>query len=162
MQDRTGWLLPLAVALALTAQSVTATAQDTPRPANAAADVDKEDASKFFWFHKDGADPGVARADIQYCLIQTSAMAGRVQQNPAAYMGLIGALVGGIINGITQSVEARRMRDAGMRKCMKLYGYVRYRVPEAQWNPMMRGENALDRLVAYATGPTPQTERLDS
>ena len=37
-----------------------------------------------------------------------------------------------------EGVETRRMRDAGMRKCMGLYGYDRYRVAEPEWNAMMR------------------------
>jgi hypothetical protein len=121
-----------------------------------------DDPSKFFWFNKAGADPTVVRTDIEYCIAQTSGMAGRVQQNAGAGAGLIGALVGGIINGITQGVETRRMRDAGLRKCMSLYGYARYRVAEPAWNELMRGDGALDRLVAFATGPVPATERLDA
>lgn len=136
-----------------------AMAQGAPQ---AAVKSDKEDdSSKFFWFNKAGADPAMIRTDIEYCAVQTSAMAGRVQQNAGASAGLIGALVGGIINGITQGVEARRMRDAGMRKCMGLYGYDRYFVAENQWNMMMRGEGALDRMVAFTAGPKPMTRRLD-
>lgn len=149
-----GWPL-LAAALCLS--GAPAQAQTAAAPAGR----DEGDPSKFFWFNKSGADPATARTDIEYCVIQTSAMAGRVQQNPGASMGLIGALVGGIMNGITQGVESRRMRDAGLRKCMVLYGYQRYRVPEPAWNEMMRADDSVERLVAFTTGPQPATERLD-
>lgn len=150
-----GW--PLIAAALIAAQSTMA--QGMPQAAVKSAKED--DPSKFFWFNRAGADPAMVRTDIEYCAVQTSAMAGRVQQNAGASAGLIGALVGGIINGITQGVEARRMRDAGMRKCMGLYGYDRYFVAEEQWNTMMRGEGALDRMVAFTAGPKPITQRLD-
>jgi hypothetical protein len=139
-------------------QSFAAAKDDAPpadkRPAK------EDDPSKFFWFHKDGADPVIAENDIRYCFIQTSTIWAR--QNPSSGQGgLIGALVEGIIKGITEGVEARRMRDAGMRKCMGLYGFTRYKVPEPQWNEMMRAPDSVKRLTAFATGAAPTTERLD-
>lgn len=125
-----------------------------------AAGENEDDPSKFFWFNKSDTPVDVARTDISYCLAQVSSV--RAMQRPDSYSGgLIGALVSGIINGITEGVESRRMRDAGMRKCMGLYGYARFHVPEPQWNEMMRASDALDRLAVYATGPVPVTERLD-
>jgi hypothetical protein len=120
----------------------------------------EDDPSKFFWFHKAGVDAATAKTDIQYCFIQTSSI--RAAQKPSSGAGgLIGALVEGIIKGIAENVESRRMRDSGMRKCLGLYDYVRYGVPETDWNAMMRAPDAVDRLTAYATGPKPTTERLE-
>lgn len=133
-------------------------------PADTTPDDGKDDdSSKFFWFHKAGVSPATARTDIEYCALQVSAVNGRVQQNAGASFGLIGALVGGIINGVTQSVEARRMRDVGMRRCMALYGYDRYALPEAEWNTLRRGEGAIERLVAFTAAPeAPKGEKLPS
>ena len=118
-----------------------------------------DDPSKFFWFHRAGAGAEIVRADIEYCLAQTSTIQARRNQS-TGQGGLIGALVEGVIYSIMEGVETRRMRDAGMRKCMGLYGYDRYRVAEPEWNAMMRAPDAVDRLVGYASGPTPTTERL--
>lgn len=120
----------------------------------------EDDPSKFFWFYKADIDATVAKTDIQYCFIQTSTI--RAAQKPSSGAGgLIGALVTGIINGITENVESRRMRDSGMRKCMGLYAYERYAVPEAEWNIMMRATDAIDRLAAFSSGPRPAYGRLN-
>ena len=119
----------------------------------------EDDPSKFFWFHKAGIDSATAKTDIEYCYAMTTPIGAK--RNPSSGQGgLIGALVEGIIHGIIESVETRRMRDAGMRKCLGLYGYDRYHVAEPQWNAMMRAPDAVDQLTAYASGPTPSTERL--
>ncbi len=119
-----------------------------------------DDPSKFFWFHKANADAAVAENDIRYCFIQTSTIWAK--QNPSSGQGgLFGALIEGLIKGITEGVEARRMRDAGMRKCMGLYGFTRYKVPEPRWNSMMRATDSVKELTAFATGTAPTTERLD-
>ncbi len=132
-------------------------AVDKPAPTK---NEKEDDPSKFFWFHKTGVDAATAKTDIQYCFIQTSSI--RAAQKPSSGAGgLIGALVEGIIKGIAENVESRRMRDAGMRKCLGLYEYVRYSVPETDWNAMMRAPDAVDRLTAYAVGPKPMTERLE-
>jgi len=120
----------------------------------------EDDPSKFFWFYKAGLDAPTAKIDIQYCFIQTSTIRAAQKPSAGAY-GLIGALVSGIINGITEATESRRMRDAGMRKCMGLYEYERYAVPEAEWNAMMRAPDAVDRLVAFATGVRPAEGKLN-
>ncbi len=127
-----------------------------------AAEVSKkeDDPSKFFWFYKADTDVVAAKTDIQYCFIQTSTI--RAAQKPSSGAGgLIGALVSGIINGITENVESRRMRDSGMRKCMGLYAYERYAMPEVEWNSMMRATDAIDRLAAFASGPRPSYGRLN-
>ena len=133
-----------------------ATAVEPPAPASKKED----DPSKFFWFYKSEIDVAVAKTDIQYCFIQTSTI--RAAQKPSSGAGgLIGALVSGIINGITENVESRRMRDSGMRKCMGLYAYERYAVPEVEWNAMMRATDAIDRLSAFSSGPRPAYGRLN-
>jgi hypothetical protein len=145
----------LAALLVAAPQIVVAAEKPAPTP-----NEKEDDPSKFFWFHKTGIDAATAKTDIQYCFIQTSSI--RAAQKPSSGAGgLIGALVEGIIKGIAENVESRRMRDSGMRKCMGLYDYVRYAVPETDWNAMMRAPDAVDRLTAYATGPTPTTARLE-
>lgn len=142
-------LLHLAPAPALAAQDA----------AEAAEKGEEDDPSKFFWFHKQGIAPELARTDIEYCAM----LAGTIEakQNPSSGQGgLIGALVEGIMKGVMEGVETRRMRDAGMRKCMGLYGYARYQVPEPDWNLMMRADDRVERLTAYASGSSPTTERL--
>lgn len=135
-----------------------AAAQQAPAAAEK-RDEKEDDPSKFFWFHKAGVAPADARTDIQYCLAQTSTI--RAKQTPSSGQGgLIGALVEGIMKGVIGNVEERRMRDAGMRKCMGLYGYSRYQVPEPEWNAMMRGEDAVERLTVFASGTAPSSERL--
>jgi hypothetical protein len=154
------------VALTALALTAPAAAQDA-EPKNkagkvAAADKRNEkedDPSKFFWFHKTGIDADTAKADIEYCLAQTSTI--QAKQNPSSGQGgLIGALVEGIIHSIVENVERRRMHDAGMRKCMGLYGYQRFHVPEPKWNAMMRAPDAVDQLTIFASGSAPTTERL--
>ena len=131
----------------------------TSAPARARKSENVDDPSKFFWFHKEGIDSATAKTDIEYCLAQTGTI--RAKRNPSSGQGgLIGALVEGIVHSIIENVESRRMRDAGMRKCMGLYGYSRFHVPEPQWNGMMRATDAVDQLTAYASGPVPSTERL--
>jgi hypothetical protein len=123
------------------------------------ASENQDDPSKFFWFHKAEADLAAVKTDIQYCFIQTSTI--RAAQKPSTGQGgLIGALVEGIIRGISENVESRRMRDSGMRKCMGLYTYERYAVPEIDWNAMMRAPDAIDRLAAFSSGPTPTSAKL--
>jgi hypothetical protein len=126
----------------------------------AQANKKEDDPSKFFWFYKADTDLAVAKTDIQYCFIQTSTI--RAAQKPSSGAGgLIGALVEGIIKGIAENVESRRMRDSGMRKCMGLYAYERYAVPEVEWNAMMRATDAIDRLSAFSSGPRPAYGRLN-
>lgn len=120
----------------------------------------EDDPSKFFWFYKAETDVKLAKTDIQYCFIQTSTI--RAAQKPSSGAGgLIGALVEGIIKGIAENVESRRMRDSGMRKCMGLYAYERYAVPEVDWNAMMRATDSIDRLAAFSSGPRPAYGRLN-
>ena len=157
----------VAVCVALTGTSV-ALAQDSASSAKADAGgaavagpgKSEDDPSKFFWFHKADTPIAVAKADIGYCLAQTGNI-WPAQKPNYGQGGLIGALVTGILNGITEGVEARRMRDAGMRKCMGLFGYQRYRVAEPEWNAMMRAADAVDRLSLWASGPAPTTQKLE-
>ena len=126
----------------------------------AAAEADDDDPSKFFWFHKSDLDPSIARSDISYCLLESLPIEP-VRRQGNAGGGLLGALVKGIFEGVSMGVERRRLRDAGMRKCMGLFGYARYRMPESNWNAMMRAPDVLDRMVAFASGPQPETEKVD-
>jgi hypothetical protein len=148
-------LIAAALCLAMP-QVIYAADVDPPAPASKKED----DPSKFFWFYKADTSVATAKTDIQYCFIQTSTI--RAAQKPSSGAGgLIGALVEGIIKGIAEGVESRRMRDSGMRKCMGLYAYERYAVPEVEWNAMMRATDAIDRLSAFSSGPRPAYGRLN-
>ncbi len=60
-----------------------------------------------------------------------------------------------------------------MRKCMGLYGYARYKVPQAEWKLLVKegdivldnkgapDPEVIDRMAIFASGPTPAGERLD-
>lgn len=147
-----------AACLGLCAPAAAATSEPVAAPAATAEEAD-DDPSKFFMFHKPGIDLPTAKADLTYC----SGFAGAVdaRPKPPAYGGgLIGALVTGVMNGVMEGVERRRMQDAAMRKCMGYLDYDRYFVAEPEWNAMMRGDGAVDRKAAFASGPTPTTERL--
>jgi hypothetical protein len=162
MKSSTYLLAACALALVMPAPAFAAPKKDVPaaeaEPGGRKGE-EEDDPSKFFWFHKAGIDPATAKTDIEYCLAQTSTL--QAKRNPSSGQGgLFGALFEGIIHSIIENVETRRMRDAGMRKCMGLYGYDRFHVAEPQWNRMMRAEDSVDQLTAYASGPTPSTERL--
>lgn len=118
-----------------------------------------DDPRKFFWFHREGVSAQTARSDIEYCLAQSSGIRAE-RKRSSGTGGLIGVLVESAIHGIIEGIETRRMRYAGIRMCMGLYGYSRYLVPEPEWEQMMRADDAVDRLVAYSSGPLPTTERL--
>jgi hypothetical protein len=148
-------LIAAAICLSLPQVAYAADVEPTPQ-----ATKKEDDPSKFFWFYKPETNVAVAKTDIQYCFIQTSTI--RAAQKPSSGAGgLIGALVEGIIKGIAENVESRRMRDSGMRKCMGLYAYERYAVPEVEWNAMMRATDAIDRLAAFSSGPRPTYGRLN-
>ena len=138
-----------AVAAAMLFSPVVATAKDK----------DDDDSTKFFMFYGEGQPAEAVRNDLNYCI----ALAGRAGPAPrgtryAVVMG--GGLLGGIMDAIAMSVEQRRRRDSSMRTCMALHGYSRYALAEAQWNTMMRGDGAVDRMVTFMTGPVPTTEKL--
>jgi hypothetical protein len=136
-------------------RNTTASPQERPERAREQDD----DPRKFFWFHREGVSAEAARNDIEYCLAQSSGI--RAERNRTSGTGgLIGVLVESAINGIIEGIETRRMRYAGVRMCMGLYGYSRFLVPEPEWEAMMRADDAVDRLVAFSSGPLPTTERL--
>lgn len=128
-------------------------------PASAADKEQGDDTSKFFMFYGDGVSADIVRADLTYCM----ALSGRAGPAPrgtrySTVMG--GGLLAGIMDAIAMSVEQRRRRDSSMRNCMAMHGYTRYYVPEEDWNRIVRGDGAIDRMVAYMTGPVPSTRKL--
>ena len=128
-------------------------------PAFAQSEKQEDDTSKFFMFHGEGRPEAQIRADLAYCM----ALAGRTgpaPQGTRSSVAMGGGLLAGIMDAIAMSVEQRRRRDSSMRTCMGLHGYSRYAVAEAQWNPMVRGDGAFDRMVAVMTGPVPSTASL--
>ena len=128
-----------------------------------------EDPSKFFVFHLEGVSFEQAQADYLYCIDQAQPVLSMRDKMGTSGGGLLGAL----INGRMAEIDRTRMRNAIMRRCMGMIGYARYRMPEAEWNVMVEEGDivvgndgvphppVIERLARYASGPTPQTERLD-
>lgn len=144
----------------LTAWAAFAAAMLAAGPVLAAQDSQEDDSSKFFMFHGEGQPVEVIKADLAYCMA-LSGRAGPAPQGTRYSVAMGGGLLGGIMDAIAMSVEQRRRRDSSMRTCMALYGYSRYYLPEEQWNPLVRGDGAFDRMVAFMAGPVPQTRRLE-
>jgi len=153
-------------AAAICLMPAAATAAPPAKPAEAAPPAD--DPAKFFLFHLDGISFETARADYGYCISQSWRILSLRDKIPSG-----GGLLGALINGRMAQIDRFRMRNAAMRKCMGLMGYARYRVPEAEWDALVKKGDivlannnqvdleVLDRLARYASGPTPATERLD-
>lgn len=163
--------LAASVALALAASLSPASAQ-SPLPAAAEPPPpaikpfrSHFDPSRTFWFHRPGIDAATARTDIEYCLLQSSAIYAlrRPRQNPVAFTA-VEAAVSGVSNRLARYAEGEEVgprRDAALRKCMGLYGYDPYYVPELEWIEMMGAPDAVERLTAFATGPVPSTRKLE-
>jgi hypothetical protein len=148
--------------------SPAALAQKAARGAPAKEAVETEDPSKFFLFHLEGISMAGARADLSYCISQSRPILSMRDRNPSG-----GGLIGALINGRMAEIDRFRMRTAAMRKCMGLLGYARYQVPSAQWKVMVKegdivvdnkgniDPEVVDRMAAFASGPTPSGPRLD-
>lgn len=131
------------------------------------ADVAIDDPAKFFLFHGEGLGKDQVRGDLVYCIGQAYPILSMRDK-----MGSSGGLLGAIINSHMAGIDRLRMRNAAMRKCMGMMGYARYQVPEEIWKPLVRngdiviGDNGridpevVERMVDFATGAVPPTERL--
>lgn len=149
--------------LAVTVPTYAVAAIDEP----AAAASNADDPAKFFLFHTSEMPKDVVRADLFYCI-------DRAQNIIAARdrFGSGGGLIGALINSRMASIDRFRMRNASMRKCMGLMGYDRYAMPQAEWKVLVKdgdivvdNKNRIDpevveRMVDFATGPAPKTEKL--
>ena len=94
------------------------TGDPSQREAGRQANSDRDDdPRKYFWFHREGITPEVARTDIEYCIAQTSTVHAERKQTSGMY-GLVGALVEGLVHSVVEGIETRRMRYAAMRMCM--------------------------------------------
>lgn len=134
----------------------------------AAPEAVTEDPSKFFMFHLEGISAATARADLTYCVDQAHTILSMRDRNPSG-----GGLLGALLNGRMAEIDRFRMRTAAMRKCMGLFGYARYQIPAAQWKAMVKegdmivdnkgqvDPEVIDRMAAFASGPTPSSPRLD-
>jgi hypothetical protein len=160
----------LAGALALYAFAVpsAALAQKASRDAPAKEAIETEDPSKFFLFHLEGISTAGAHADLTYCINQSRMIISMRDRNPSG-----GGLLGALLNGRMAEIDRFRMRTAAMRKCMGLFGYARYQVPSPQWKALVKegdiivdnkgnvDPEVVDRMAAFASGPTPSSPRLD-
>ena len=126
------------------------------------------DPGKFFLFHASaGASADQVRADLLFCIGQARPILSMRDRYPSG-----GGLLGGLINGRMADIDRFRMRNAAMRKCMGMFGYDRYLVPEDQWKAIVKkgdivlGDNqkvdpeVVESMVAFATGPVPAGEKL--
>jgi hypothetical protein len=125
------------------------------------------DPAKFFLFHMENVSADQARGDLIYCIEQARPILSMRDRMPSG-----GGLLGAVINGRMAEIDRFRMRNAAMRKCMGMMGYDRYLVPEDIWKVVVNegdivlDDNALvdidvvERMVAFASGPTPAGERL--
>lgn len=157
-----------AVAVVLTlASSPNLLAKDKPAPAIDPAKPD-DDPAKFFLFHLAGVSADQARGDLVYCIGQARPVLSMRDR-----MGGTGGLLGALINGRMAEIDRFRMRNAVMRKCMGMMGYDRYGVPQDVWKRMVKegdiviGNDGLvdpevvERMVAFASGPTPASGKVD-
>jgi hypothetical protein len=134
----------------------------------AATAPEVDDPAKFFLFYLDGVSTDVARADLVYCIGQAKSILSLRDRT-----GSGGGLLGALINARAAEIDRFRMRNAAMRKCMGLYGYARYKVPQTEWKTLVKegdivldnkgaaDPEVIDRMAAFASGPKPGGERLD-
>lgn len=125
------------------------------------------DPAKFFLFHKEGVSADQARGDLVYCIGQAGPILSMRDRIPSA-----GGLLGGLLNARMAEIDRFRMRNAAMRKCMGMMGYSRYPVAEDKWKIVVdKGDIVLnddglvdievvERMVAFASGPKPEGEKL--
>ncbi|MDF7774356.1 hypothetical protein P1X14_03785 [Sphingomonas sp. AOB5] len=127
-----------------------------------------EDPSKFFLFHLDGVSTEIARADLMYCIGQARPILSMRDRTGGG-----GGLLGALINGRMAEIDRTRMRNASMRKCMAAHGYARYQLPSTDWKLLVKegdivvanngqtDPEVVDRMAAWASGPTPNSRRLE-
>jgi hypothetical protein len=157
----------MVVAAAMVSWPFVASGQATPTP---------EDLNRYFLFNLQGVSFESAKADYLYCseqirgiLTYDDIVFRDYHSNQITQTGLLGALLVELIsNG-----ERRRVHNSAMRRCMALFGYHRYRVPEAEWRALVSGGDivragaeaadsaVVDRLAQFASGPVPNGPELD-
>jgi hypothetical protein len=134
----------------------------------AATTPEVDDPAKFFLFYMDGVSTNVARADLVYCVGQAKGILSLRDRTGGG-----GGLLVELINARSAEIDRFRMRNAAMRKCMGLYGYARYKVPQTEWKTLVKegdivldnkgavDPEVIDRMAAFASGAKPSGERLD-
>ncbi|MGB3738826.1 MAG: hypothetical protein WA948_05665 [Pontixanthobacter sp.] len=141
---------------------------------------DEGDSWKYFYFHKSDISVEQARTDIIQCYgyaenltVMESGPAPTYTSVPyggsnglspaaAALVGGIGGLAGSIITGFMNAGKRREMARTNLRKCFGFKEYSRYELAKEDYETLHDGEDdsVRARLVAKATGPAPQSERL--
>ena len=109
-----------------------------------------EEGWKYFLFRKDGVKFAEAYSDFADCFhfmqpsswqsvsmtrfVPWESKAGRDARGPTYNYGLVGALLGSMVEGTLN----RRDYQARMRACMEPRGYIRYGVPQSIWEGVSR------------------------
>ncbi len=171
----------VAAMAALVMTPIAATAQTTPAlpdPAtlsvpdlsSSADPAVAENGWKYFFYHRAGTSFAEAHADIADCYrflapagwanVRLPRFVPWVERTPGeraetgylANSGLVGAVIGGLIEGTL----TRRDRQSKMRRCMEPRGYSRYGVAEEIWENVVEMPDAQGIAVQakIASGPT--------
>lgn len=109
-----------------------------------------EEGWKYFFFRKEGVKFAEAYGDFNDCFrfqqqsnwlsvsmtrfVPWESKVGREAHTPAYNYGMVGALIGSMIEGTL----TRRDYQARMRACMEPRGYIRYSVPQSIWEEVSR------------------------
>lgn len=125
---------------------------------------------KYFYFHKAGVGFTEAHADLADCyrfleagpnsplptFVPWHDRPGRREPTYNPQFGLVGAIIGGMIEGTI----VRRNRQSKMRRCMEPRGYQRYAVAEDVWRQLVEGDprRSIAMQAKIAAGPTPDAE----
>jgi len=135
------------------------------------------DDEKYFYFHREAVSFEKARSEIEECAAYSADMAlnaadpnyiqfggdpehleGTFISRAYRSRGLVGRIIGGVVNDAVLSGVARE----NTRACMAFKGYSRYGITTVLWNALNTGTPAevVTRLAVIASGPKPQTEVL--
>ena len=135
------------------------------------------DPKHFYLFHADNVTPDTFKADLFYCMALSREIRGYAPPVASTGGGLLGALVGAAVGAAIQAKQAatdrKRKGRMAMRICMAQYGYTRYAAPVSDWkdapdwgdlvkDDTIKAEDVrISKIIAFATGPKPQSGELD-
>lgn len=139
----------------------------TPTP-----DVES-DYSKYFYFHRDGANFATAYRDVRECDQLGRDMGGALPATnvPYPYAGTMAGAAGGlfaalILDATVGAANRRAMRRENEKRCMTFKGYKAYGLPKRLWTqfnfeeglsspPDEQREAKLQLQAKVASGPRP-------
>ena len=176
------YVIKVAIAAALV-QNFTGTvgvahaAEAAPAVTAAAEQPITIDPKHFYLFHADNVTPDIFKADLFYCMALGREIRGYAPPVATSGGGLLGALVGAAVGAAIQAKQAstdrKRKGRFAMRICMAQYGYTRYAAPTADWkdapdwgdlikdDTIKAEDTRLNKIIAFATGPKPQSGELE-